>query len=208
MKLKKAENILSTYVKMFEWSGVLYVFTLNIFPGFCAYKGDQDTDPSPDVLREAEDMWDPSGRAETGFCHKTRVLSFPRSGEFFNAYWFVVSIIQFSVTLTNVVFKETVIYDGMWDAFSRSRVSLVIKLQGGESTDVFFVPALAEVQGLFCYQRERWSVGYVSLCTFWNSLLVRNAITFSCDNFDLHKRSSEYFRKQLLSSRFLTGNHK
>ena len=46
LKLKKAENILSTYVKMFEWSGVLYVFTLNIFPGFCAYKGDQDTDPS------------------------------------------------------------------------------------------------------------------------------------------------------------------
>ena len=73
LKLKKAENISSTYVKMFEWSGVLYVFTLNIFPGFCAYKGDQDTDPSLDVLREAEDMWDPGGRAGTGFCHKTRV---------------------------------------------------------------------------------------------------------------------------------------
>ena len=100
------------------------------------------------------------------FLPQNEGFKFPRSGEFSNAYWFVVSIIQFSVTLTNVVFKETVIYDGMWDAFSRSRVSLVIKLQGGESTDVFFVPALAEVQGLFCYQRERWSVGYVSLCTF------------------------------------------
>ena len=39
-------------------------------------------------------------------------------------YWFIVVIIlHFSLTLINVVFKETVIYDGMRDAFSRSRVS-------------------------------------------------------------------------------------
>ena len=71
------------------------------------------------------------------FLPQNEGLKFPRTGEFFNVYWFIVLIIQFSVTLIYVVFKETVIYDGMWDAFSRSRVSLVIKLQGGERARMY-----------------------------------------------------------------------
>ncbi len=65
-------------------------------------------------------MWDPGGRAETGFCHTMRVLSFPAPE---NSIMVHGIILHFLVTLTNVVFKETVIYDGMRDAFSRSRVS-------------------------------------------------------------------------------------
>ena len=48
-------------------------------------------------------------------------FKFPGAREFYIMVHGI--ILHFLVTLTNVVFKETVIYDGMRDAFSRSRVS-------------------------------------------------------------------------------------
>ena len=56
------------------------------------------------------------------FLPQNEGFKFPRRQRIL--YWFIVVIIlHFSLTLINVVFKETVIYDGMRDAFSRSRVS-------------------------------------------------------------------------------------